>query len=416
MEEQKEKQIVLLDDEVLDQIVRTEKNIERWANFIFPHTRAKNLDQVRIRDWKLELPDGREAIASLSVEPVVGTKAYTCRTYDVYLAIEEIWYDLGMPEEPFNITLTKIAKKMLVPMNGKWAKRIYDELNCLFKTVMCWKLSYHTKTDNHSTVKNQRILETFDYDEIKDRYSLGDRFKATCVIRLDQRIRDNLRSKQTIPVNWTARKSIKSQIARVEYGRIDNILATQVRYERTGLNLLDDLQISDVSEYEFKSRRKRLVEMLAQQLNGKTLSTGDTLKAVAKETAGGEDWKLCCDKTRAKRIATDVNSINKRLPIVNREADLVEYLVDTIASDVGAYEENYRLYKKIAQRYSQTLILRALAEYKEEYKQGMDGKHRQKFFTIKLHAVAHNMGKEWIKACDSSCRYRPENSNLSFKL
>lgn len=396
--------LIPFSEEDLDQIVRPERNIERWSNFIFPHARARNLDQKRVKTWDLTLPDGRPAVGSITIEPVVDSKAYTYRTYDVYLALTLIWYERGMPEDIFSVSLRDIARQMEVPLNGKWAKIIINELGCLYKTVLTWKLSFKTIDNEHASVKNQHILETFDYDALDERADLANRFKATCEVRFDQKIRDNLREKQTIPVNWTARKSIGSQIAKVFYGRVDNILAGQLHYERTATNLLDDLQLTDVKEYQYKSRRKRLVDLLQKELDGKALSNGSKLQVVVKETADKTDWKVCCSR-KAKRIASD---INHRLPIVNKDSDMVDYLIHAIADVVGGLEENYGLYKTIALRYSETTIFRTLAEYKEEVSSSTKSKRR--FFTMKMHSVAHKMGKEWIKSCGAKCKYRPENN------
>ncbi|MEJ1411803.1 MAG: hypothetical protein RPU60_16655 [Candidatus Sedimenticola sp. (ex Thyasira tokunagai)] len=404
-EEEKQQLLIKLSEDDFDHIVRPERNIERWSNFIFPHARAQCLNKKRTKEWSIKLPDGRPAQGSISIEPVVDQKAYTYRTYDVYLALTHIWYELGMPEDIFTVSLRDIARAMEVPLNGKWSALIMSELECLYKTVLSWRLSFKTLENEQETVKNQHILETFNYMALNERASLENRFKASCQIRFDQKIRDNLREKQTIPVNWTVRKSIKSQLAKVFYGRVDNILAGQIRYERGAINLLDDLQISGVKEYQYKSRRKRLVDMLQAELDGVTLSSGAKLEVEVKKTVDGSDWKICCAR-KAARLSG--GGINKHLPIVNNDKDNVEYLVKMMGDEVGGLEENYGLYKMIAQRYSETLIYRALAEYREELSSSI--KFKRRFFTIKVHLVAHKMGKEWIKPCSKTCKYRPENN------
>ncbi|WP_419799632.1 MAG: hypothetical protein ACNI26_08330 [Terasakiella sp.] len=170
------------------------------------------------------LPDKREVCASVTVKPVVGGKAFTYRSYDVYLALEEIWYARDMPDEPMQISLREIMRYMEVPIKGKWCNILIEEMQRLFETTLSWSLSY--KADQpHQTVKNQHILETFDYASLDERASLGNRFEKTCFVRFDQYIRDNLKKRRTIPVNWKARKAITSSVAKVLYSRLDNILA-----------------------------------------------------------------------------------------------------------------------------------------------------------------------------------------------
>jgi hypothetical protein len=52
------------EDRVISDIVSTERNYDRWANFIFPHTKSPDLKEIRKKEWDLELPNGKNALAS----------------------------------------------------------------------------------------------------------------------------------------------------------------------------------------------------------------------------------------------------------------------------------------------------------------------------------------------------------------
>lgn len=395
--------VALSEDEVIE-IIRPEENLERWSNFIFPHARTKGLDQVRKKSWDISLADGREAVGAITIDPPTSGRAYSYRSYDVYLALVAIWNDQGHPDAPFKTSLREIARRMNVPENGHWMKLIDEELSTLYKTVLTWTLSFKADSE-HQSVKNQHVLETYDYLKLNERPELKDRFEQVCMVRFDQKIRDNLRQLRTIPVNWTARKSITSPIAKVLYNRLDNILAKHPIYERTACNLVDDLALTP-GRYKYKSQRKQLVSGILKQLNGKRLSNLRILNIQVEETVNGKDWKLVF-KTKSDRKPKQASN---NLPIVNKDPDKREMLIDQIAQVVGEIDKNYKLYNLFSLYYSDNLIHRSLGEFKELTKDNKAIKNKAKYFTATLHAIAHKMGKEWIKDCGKNCKHRPENN------
>jgi len=78
------------------------------------------------------------------------------------LALEEIWYQREMPEDPMQISLREVMRHMEVPVKGKWCNILIEEMQGLFETTLTWSLSYKAEHP-HQTVKNQHVLETFDY-------------------------------------------------------------------------------------------------------------------------------------------------------------------------------------------------------------------------------------------------------------
>jgi hypothetical protein len=82
----------------------------------------------------------------------------------------------------------------------------------------------------------------------------------------------NIHNRVTIPVNFTARKSIKSEVAKALYNRVDSILAKMDRHEKTALKLVEELSLK-ASRYQYKSQRKAFVELLKKNLDGVPLSS-----------------------------------------------------------------------------------------------------------------------------------------------
>ncbi len=395
--------VTLSEDEVIE-IIRPEENLERWSNFIFPHARTRGLEEIRVKSWDIALADGREATASISIQPAVGEKGYTYKAYDVYLALVAIWNNKGQPDDPFNTSLREIARRMDVPENGHWMKIINEELSTLYKTTLTWTLSF--KADKERlTVKNQHVLETYDFSTLEERAELTNRFEQVCTVRFDQKIRNNLRELRTIPVNWTARKSITSPIAKVLYNRLDNILSKHSYYERTALFLVLDLSLTE-SRYKYKSQRKQLLNTIVKQLNGKRLSNLSILVVSLEETADKKDWKLVV-KTRSDKKE---RKPTYKLPIINKDPDEREMIIERIGSIVGDLDKNYKLYNVFSLYYSINIINRSLGEFKELTSINKSIKNKSKYFTSVLHAIAHKMGREWIKDCGPECKYRPNNN------
>lgn len=389
------------------QIIRPETNLEKWQSFIFPHPKAQGLDDERTHIYGVDLADGRSVEASITVNPANGRKSTTSRSYDVYLAIVAIWDERGLPEDPFMTSIREIVKMMKVPLNGKWYGIVEEELERLYTTTFKWRFAFHGEK-KHESVAHQQVLETYDYTTFQDRADQSDKFDRVLRIRLDEKLRRNHRTKRTNPILWSERKKLTSSIAKVLYGRLDTFLFRRGVYERRAENLIDDLMLTK-SRYKYLSQRKQLLEKLKKQLDGRHLSTLRKLKINIEETSDGKDIKLVCKSINTKPI-----TVHNNLPVVNKNKDHRKYLIEQICSVVGGKEENYKLYEVFATYYSDTMINRALGEYKEsaEYLKSQHRTSRMKHFTATMHRVAHDVGRSWIKKCGDDCKYRKKNRLL----
>lgn len=172
---------------------------------------------------------------------------------------------------------------------------------------------------------------------------------------------ENIRNRVTIPVNFTARKSIKSEVAKALYNRVDSLLAKMDKHEKTAIKLIDELSLK-ASRYQYKSQRKAFVELLKKNLDGVPLSSINAFLCVTLlETSNKQDWKCVFTKQSHSKPAT----VTRRLVVVNTDADHREYLVNIINAAIGGKKQNSRLYHKYALYYSENLIRRAIGEYQE---------------------------------------------------
>ncbi|SET71083.1 hypothetical protein [Thalassotalea agarivorans] len=195
-----------------------------------------------------------------------------------------------MTEGIITTSINEIIKYMGVPSNGKWSKIVSEELDCLYKTTISWVLSFYADESSPQTVKNQHILNQYNYSSPSERSSASTQFDQTCEIQFDDRIIENLRNKKTAPMNLSVRHSINSPVQRVLYDMVDLFLVKNGIYERTARNLVDDLNLS-ASRYAYKSKRKTLLEDFKASLDGKMLSTLSILKIDILKTSDGADWK-----------------------------------------------------------------------------------------------------------------------------
>jgi hypothetical protein len=241
---------------------------------------------------------------------------------------------------------------------------------------------------------------------MSERFDRSNKFEKTCSVKFHRKILENLLINNTIPVNFTARKSITSPISKVLYSKVDKILYSSKReYSRTILNLVNDLNLTE-GRYKYLSQRKNLAEKLQSSLDGKLLSNMSKLIVKIELTSKGDDWKCIFSSTTTnKKLA----SPKKKTPkIINTDPNVIEEIVYQIVSTVGHEKENKALYNKFARHYSLNLITRSIGEYKERIHQA-GVKNQPAMFTSIVHRLVHELKYEWINNCQKDggiCKYQ----------
>lgn len=411
---QETKQLSLISEDDIKAIIRPEENIEKWSHFLFPQPKTLGLDKPRGIEWDVKLPDGEKGAASIRVEPSTAHDSPTCRTYDVYLAIIEIWGKRNKPTSSFFTSMSEICKELGYKKGGSTIKIIEDELSKLLKTNISWTLAYKQDRE-HCTVKNQSILVTYSYSNMAERADKSDKFNKQCELQFHDSILKNLLDNRTIPVNFAARKLITSPIAKVLYNQVDTFLASSNRpYSRTGINLVEDLHLTP-GRYKYKSQREKLLEGLHKNLHGRRLGNHKVLNVKVSKTVDEKDYKLTF--TASKNLKKET-TVTKRPNLVVAEKDpiKIDWLIKNIADIVGHEKENHGLYKMFAKHYGENAIQRALGEFKENSRNG-GKKPSPQMFTAILHRVIHDMGFDnWIKECTpnkENCKYRADLFSMS---
>jgi hypothetical protein len=390
-------------DHELSQLIVAEANYDRWSNFLFPHSKSGDLYGRRKRQWNITLPDGAEKSAQIEVIPAQDEKSYTTKSYDVFLAVTEIWKSRGMPDEVMEIRLGDIAKILDLKENGRVVNMVMEELRCLYDTKVSWVFSFHSPNTKEDTYKNQRVLETFNYVQKSERNQ--GKTKTTCSVRLSEHIRLNIKNRITIPVNFAARKKIRSSIAKALYSRLDNILIQDPVYERHALGLIEDLNITP-GRYRYKSQRKILLQTLQKNLDGAEMShIGLRILVEVKETSDKEDWKCIFRLQDDSKIIEHLKHDNGQNILSSTEQESLNIITNAILPS-DEYNE-YCL--EIAKKYPTTLVMKVIDEWQDIINLNSVISDPQQYFISLMHHSAHKKGIDWIYPCADNCKYRPEN-------
>lgn len=413
LDEPDDPQKALLPENALElrRFMFAEANYDRWQNFLFPPRQTPELDKPRVSpSISVISPNGEAGEGRIEILPSYGGKCYTTRTYEVLQAITQIWEDHGKKDDPITVPLSEIARKLDLKTSGRVLNIIFNEMKSLSRTVTVWRFTFSTANEANKNVEDQKVLDTFEYLEKKDRIS-GLTKETKCKFRLSELIRNNLRHGVTIPINFSARKSIKSDICKAIYSRIDSEIVGKKRLENTATTIVEKYYLTP-DRYKYKSQRKGLVETVKKNLDGvETSREGVYLTVSIEETADGSDWKcVYTTKGESKELKKLAKSGNRTsLAIVNSDKDFRDYLIDEIEAVVGGKDENLALYQLFALHYSENHIRRALGEFKEltDSNPGITKKHA--YFTSLMHIMAHKLNKDWINHCDRNCKFRPEN-------
>ena len=388
-----------------------EANYDRWQNFLFPPRQTPDLSSPRISPTiSVVSPAGEEGEGWIEILPIAGGKCYTTRSYEILQALTQIWEDHNRPDEPITVPLSEIARKLDLKTSGRVLGIVQSELQSLRRTVTAWKFSFEIAEEEERKSADFSVLDELRFTERRNKKT-GKIKHSYCVFRLAEQIRSNLKNGVVIPINFSARKSIKSDICKAIYSRIDSEIIGKKRLENTASTIVEKYYLT-ADRYKYKSQRKVLVETVKKNLDGvETSREGIFLTVNIEETADGKDWK-CIYTTRGEGTHTrslSGGSKKNKLPIVNKDTDFRDYLVDEIVAVVGGKDENLALYRLFALHYTENHIRRALGEFKELKAANHTIEKPHAYFTSIVHVIAHKLQVGWINECDKNCRLRPEN-------
>ena len=387
----------------IPEVVRPDINIGKFADFIFLPSHSTRLRIARKKQWK-EDHGKHKAIGSLLIEPLVSRTSPTTRTFLVFLAVCHLWHERRETDGSVLFSYRDIGKLLI----WKWAGRrtadvVKHELGILRGTLLTWKLSFINKDGVKITpAKPFNILAEAEWVEQEERAPTA-RFEAIHRLRFDPIIERNMEARRVRPVLLSELLTIKGEFAQTLYVRLDLIHVQARYYERRAAKLLfDDFQVEKEGYYKYPGHRKQFLTKTVKELNGRRLTTGKILKVGLRHTNDQADWKLISEAVLSPEFLARKN----RLPVVNR-GEQRELLAVDMQSAVGD-KEHIELYRALASHYPDSVLYRAIAEFKADG--GRVATYPRRFFIAVIHRLAHTNKMEWIKACGRGCKFREENS------
>ena len=389
----------------VEPVIFGESNLEAWGHFLFPPAKFPGLDAPR----SLTIESKK-----VTVRPLAGSKSYTHRTYMTFLALLFIWYRAPHHDGLVHCTLSDIARvKGQSPKSGKHRANIAEDLDCLSGTAMDWRKSFDTEEAEGSTVYRMHLLHDFFSEEYRLKKP-AERFRTKFRMKIDSAILGQIKARRVNPIAFESLLSITSDTSAVYFRYIDNIMSPKTDkkpWEWSAKRAFSTLGFSSTSpRYKHKSYRKKTLDRIAKDIHGTTLSSGEELRCSVHETADGKDFKLRHWKAGRKHAP----ATKPGLPIVNTDADQVEYLAHEIAAVVGQEDTHLDWYKTLARHYTSNHIFRALGLYKEAVNAPDNGvRDPGAYFTYTMHLLAHELGLEWVgQDCGDFCPLRKENRLL----
>jgi hypothetical protein len=394
------------DADKLFDILRPELNISRHADLIFAPSHAKNLNKPVSRTWVETLADGTKVKASIMVEPYNG-KRPTTKTKKIFYALQSIYERKGLDHDERTVcSLREIAKASRIKWQGKsTAREIRREGLQLRLTPLHFKQSFQLPNGERITLEEPiNILDSFRITTRDNRKS-NEFFISIGSFRYNEYIRNNLKANRTKPINYDVIFQIKGELASVVYAHLDVVLSDKSIYMITTKKLFENLHFEGEKEYRYPSGRKRKLERVVKELNGKQISTG-VLTLRIEKTMSGKDYKLVATKTSS--ITHARRSIPEHVEPAN-PPEARPLLMQDIKNGIPYHRNDRdRLFERIIDCYDAELIYRALSENRTD---GRHAKHPVRYFLAILHRLAHSRGQLWLwKRCPKTCKHYPPHS------
>jgi len=344
----------------LDDIARPDYNIGKYATLLFASPHLKNLDDKRTFQLPAIMDGDNEISASISIHPLKDQIVPTTTTFKVFMAVIQLWKMQGSdPSGTVYFSDRQLAEVAGWSFSGVTAKRIADHISIMQGTTIDWMLAYKKKGKKNTSVQKMSL--------INDALHVGrastlrrDRFSANHTVTLHQMLVQNMLNNVVRPINFSALRQIKSDASTRLYMMLDMYLAKKTIWERRSEGLLKADLGYEGKRYDNRGERKRTLDRLIRDLDGKELTSGKLALAM-KETADKNDWKL---------VARRIKRIERKRPYVKaiRGGSDAEYLADDLLQRfdrAGAPKRGFMVF--LCKHYPEPILRDALSRAKGDY-------------------------------------------------
>jgi len=286
----------------VDEIVRPDYNVGKYANVLFASPHQKNLGDKREHRWQLAVGDDEELEASIIIHPLKDHIVPTTTSFKVLMALVQLWRRQGSsPDGKVYFSDRQMAEVAGWPYSGQIAKRIATHLDVLHGTSIDWTHAYKRKgpdgkRQTETKVQKMHLLEEILYLR-RGETRRAEKFNANHVVVLNRSLVQNMLQNVVRPINYEALRGISSDVSTRLYILLDLYLASKPRWERRSLDLLTEDLAYTGERYQVRAERKRKLKQLVDDLHNTELTNGKLSLEIV-ETSDGADWKLIARKER----------------------------------------------------------------------------------------------------------------------
>ena len=345
-----------------EEIVRPDYNIGKYATTLFasPYLRRESLYERRRIEFAMTLPEGQgSATAAIVIRPLKDLHVPTTTTFKVFMAIIQLWRMQGsQPNGVVYFSDRQLAEVASWAWSGKMATRLRDHLDILHGTSIDWEFSFMREEALQRLESKMHLLEEVTYLERRLAFK-NESFSANHQARINPTLVHNMLANKVRPINFESLRRIKSDASTRLYMLLDMFLVNKPVWQRRSKNLLMIDLGYEGKRYENRGERKRTLERLIKDLDGKELANGK-LALTMEETSDRSDWKL---------VARKVKRIEKKrphLPTVRSEGE-AEFLADQLIErlGIGAPKRGFMIF--LCRHYPEPVLRDAVSRAKSDY-------------------------------------------------
>ena len=285
-------------------MVRSELNLEQNSIFTVSTYREKSRE-IAVREVA---PNGdvieRKAIIGRMADGIE-TGVLTTYHFKVYLALIDLWEKAGKPvQEPIHFTSLRVMRCLGMGDSGEEYRHFKRWLRNLRQIPITFINSFRAPgSTEHTDLADITVLNHL---HIYERKNIGKakRTRGYGEFRFDDHILENLIGNYTHPLRLDVIRSFRRHrdMAILLYTYMDRNLAFRSKYEIGLQKLFNHLDLSQ-RHVKYPSDRKRVIDPVLKELQGKPLSTGTLSYCHISKTEDGKDYKLvCCKKSLRKGL------------------------------------------------------------------------------------------------------------------
>lgn len=353
---------------ILRSKLSVELNIAKFSSFIFSPSHTAPSNAPRVKEWIMSHPESGDTIqAKILIEPIDGM---TLNTFDhkTFMGLQLIWHKKIKDQDgSISVTMVELARIMGLTWGTSGIKQMTASLLRLRKIPITWTFSFFNK----SSAKHIPFLEPINIlAQLKLWQPNVGQKTGPAQFRFNEYIENNLKKNYVKPVYYDVIKAIRGEIALSLYSFLDIIMSQRNIWERKTTELFKN-DLNMVKDY-YRSERKRLLEKVVAELDGKPISTGLLILSIVR-TVDDSDDKLIVRK------APFPEAMKVLKPLEDREQFFVNRILEVVED-----EHSRRFYESVVRKFPESLISRVLSETKDAVIRGKIKVSKGRFFTDTL--------------------------------